>query len=266
MRIDKVKAVGFGPFTDDELDLAPGMNVVYGPNESGKSSWHAAIYVAMCGMKRTKGQPSREDRAFARRHRPWRGGPWRVVGIITLDDGSSIEIEQRLGPGGGTAARDHSTKRPWPDDLVRAGAVDASTLLGLTREAALATLFVRQADMLRVLEHAEGLQEYLERAAATSAVDTTADEALARIKAYKQDRVGCFGPIPRDRLRRRCGPSRRRGLSATAPRSDSRTTRSCSNDATPPNRKRMTPIDGCARWSSMSTSASAASAGATSAS
>lgn len=44
--------------------------------------------------------------------------------------------------------------------------------------------------MLRVLSDAGALQEYLERAAATSTVDTTADEALDRIRAYRRDRVG----------------------------------------------------------------------------
>jgi exonuclease SbcC len=190
MRIEAVKAAAFGPFSGETLQLAPGMNVVYGPNESGKSSWHAAIYGAMCGMKKTRGQPTREDRAFASRHRPWRGTTWQVTAVFALDDGRTIEIEQGLGTGGRSVARDRGTKKPLVGEIVRAGAVDAATLLGLTRETALATVFVRQADMLRVLSEAGALQEYLERAAATSTADTTADESLARIAAYKKERVG----------------------------------------------------------------------------
>lgn len=189
MRIVSVKANAFGPFTGDTLELSPGMNVIYGPNESGKSSWHAAIYAALCGIKRTRGQPSREDRTFASRHRPWRGTTWRVTAVIGLDDGRTIEIEQVLGSGGRSVAIETRTKKPL-DDILRAGTVDASTLLGLTRESALATVFLRQADVLRVLTDAGALQEYLERAAATSTADTTADEALARITAFKRERVG----------------------------------------------------------------------------
>jgi exonuclease SbcC len=190
MRIDAVKATAFGPFMGEALELTPGMNVIFGPNESGKSSWHAAIYAALCGMKKTRGQPTREDRTFANRHRPWRGTTWRVSAAITLDDGRTVEIEQSLGPGGRSFATDRKTKRPLTGDLVQAGAVDAATLLGLTRETALATLFVRQADILRVLTDAGELQEYLERAAATSSANTTAEEALTRIASYKRDRVG----------------------------------------------------------------------------
>ncbi|MDP9420453.1 MAG: AAA family ATPase [Actinomycetota bacterium] len=185
-----MKAISFGPFIGESLELAPGMNVIYGPNESGKSSWHAAIYAAVCGIKRSRGQPAREDRRFADRHRPWLGRSWRVSAVVALDDGRVVNIEQSFGSGGRSVATDGRTGRPVTIDIVRAGSIDASTLLGLTRETALATLFVRQADMLRVLTDADSLQEYLERAAATSAVDTTADEALSRIDAYKRDRVG----------------------------------------------------------------------------
>jgi DNA repair protein SbcC/Rad50 len=190
VRVEVIKAAAFGPLSGQALELAPGMNVIYGPNESGKSSWHAAMYAAMCGMKRTRGQPTREDRAFAARHRPWRGTSWRVSALITLDDGRTVEIEQGLGSGGQSTARDRATRKPLADSIMRAGTVDAATLLGLTRETALATVFVRQADMLRVLNDAGSLQEYLERAAATGSADSTAEKALSRLAAYKRERVG----------------------------------------------------------------------------
>ena len=53
MRFESVKAHAFGPFRDKTLELSPGMNVVYGPNEAGKSSWHAALYAGLCGRRRT---------------------------------------------------------------------------------------------------------------------------------------------------------------------------------------------------------------------
>jgi exonuclease SbcC len=151
-------------------------------------------------MRKTRGQPTREDRDFANRHRPWRGSTWRVIVGVTLDDGRTIEINQDLGPGGRSTATDRGTNRPLTGDISQSGGVDGATLLGLTRETAIATLFVRQADMLRVLNQAGALQEYLQRAAATSGFDTTADEALARIAAYRKDQVGLLrvdsrGPI-----------------------------------------------------------------------
>ena len=59
MRIERVVAHAFGPLIDATLDLAPGMTVVYGPNEAGKSSWHAALYAGLCGVRRGRGGADR---------------------------------------------------------------------------------------------------------------------------------------------------------------------------------------------------------------
>ena len=57
MRIDRVEAHAFGPFTDRALDLQPGLTVVHGPNEAGKSTWHAAIYGGLCGLRHVGAVP-----------------------------------------------------------------------------------------------------------------------------------------------------------------------------------------------------------------
>ncbi|MDQ6838932.1 MAG: AAA family ATPase [Actinomycetota bacterium] len=209
MRIESIKAQAFGPLAGDALELSPGMNVVHGPNESGKSSWHAALYVGLCGMKHTRGRASREDQAFTDRYKPWRGASWKVTERIVLDSGRVIQLEHSLGPGGRSTAVDPESRTSLTAELLRDdGALDGAALLGLTRETAVATLFVRQADVLRVLADAGQLQKFLERAAATSSVDTTAEEALARIAAYRRDRVGLLhansrGPLATATLRQK---------------------------------------------------------------
>jgi exonuclease SbcC len=55
MRVNKVTATAFGPLVDDTLSFAPGMTIIFGDNESAKSSWHAAVYAALCGQRRGKG-------------------------------------------------------------------------------------------------------------------------------------------------------------------------------------------------------------------
>jgi len=37
VRFESLVAHAFGPLVDETLELAPGMNIVYGPNEAGKS-------------------------------------------------------------------------------------------------------------------------------------------------------------------------------------------------------------------------------------
>ncbi|MXW30374.1 MAG: AAA family ATPase [Chloroflexi bacterium] len=94
MRFDKIDAPAFGPL-QDSLELAPGMNVIYGPNEAGKSSWHAALYTGLCGIPRGRGH-SKALRDFTERHKPWDTRAWEVNAVITLADGRRVELRHDL--------------------------------------------------------------------------------------------------------------------------------------------------------------------------
>ncbi len=56
MWIERVTARAFGGLRDQSLELGPGLNVIYGPNEAGKTTWHAAIRMALTGVRRGRGQ------------------------------------------------------------------------------------------------------------------------------------------------------------------------------------------------------------------
>lgn len=190
MRIDRVEAAAFGPFVDEALDLAPGMTVVHGPNESGKSSWHAALYAGLCGMRRGRGAAVKTDREFAERHRPWDGDRWRVGVAVTLDDGRHVELSQDLAGQVDCRATDTVLGTDISDEIMVEGAPDGAAFLGLTRRALPATLCIRQADLLGVLDDAAELQEAVQRAAATGGADATAEQALERIARFRREAVG----------------------------------------------------------------------------
>jgi hypothetical protein len=75
--------------------------VVSGVNESAKSSWHAALYAALCGRGRGDAAPTPEDRRLLERYKPWDGAPWLVSAVVVLDDGRRLEISQDLDGGSG---------------------------------------------------------------------------------------------------------------------------------------------------------------------
>ena len=192
MRFESVRAHPFGPFHDETLSLAPGLNVVYGPNEAGKSTWHAALYAGLCGMRRGKGAASTQDRRFRDRHRPWdaRGG-WAVSAVVALADNRRVELRQDLANRVNCSASDADLAgRDYASEIVYDGAPDGSRWLGLNRKSFLGAACVRQAQILGLLNDPDVLQEDLQRAAATAGTDETAARALELLTTYRRERVG----------------------------------------------------------------------------
>ncbi|MCW7944997.1 hypothetical protein AAW14_24020 [Streptomyces hygroscopicus] len=92
MRIEKVTAHAFGPLAGETLALAPGMTVVCGENEAAKSSWHAAVYAALCGRRRGRGRLNKDDQEFSDLHRPWdRPEEWVVSSRPRAPCGRAVE-------------------------------------------------------------------------------------------------------------------------------------------------------------------------------
>lgn len=188
MRIRRVTAHSFGHLREQTLELADGLTVIYGPNESGKSTWHAALLAALCGRwpARARGEPGIE------RRRPWTGTDWVVSAEVRLVDGRRVELRHDLEARHGYAkdldiVADHSAEITA---AARGEVPDASRWLGLDRRAFVATACVRQAHLVLATEEAAGVRGYVERAASAAPADETAAAALARIDAFQRDQIG----------------------------------------------------------------------------
>jgi hypothetical protein len=70
------------------------------------------------------------------------------------------------------------------------GSPDAAKWLGLDRRSFVATACINQAQLLGVLDEADGMQKILQRASTTAGADATAAEALARLEAFQKSQVG----------------------------------------------------------------------------
>lgn len=190
MRFEAVIAYSFGMLTGKKMTLAPGMTIIFGPNESGKSTWHAALYAGLCGMRRGKGQPTREEREFTEQNRPWNGGAWEVSVHIQLDDGRRVELRRDLEDRADCLVTDLVLGRDIGSEIINDGSPDGARWLGLDRRSFQAIACVRQADILSVLGAAEDLEQYLARAAATARTDATAAEAIERLERFLDIHVG----------------------------------------------------------------------------
>lgn len=79
MRIDKIRIQGFGGLKDRELTLDPGITVIYGENESGKTTLYHMIRAMLFGIRRMRGRASRMD--VYSRYEPWEN-PGDFGGIL----------------------------------------------------------------------------------------------------------------------------------------------------------------------------------------
>lgn len=189
MHIQRIRAHAFGPLVDEVLELVPGMTIVHGPNESGKSTWHAALYLGLCGMRRSRGRGTTEEAALRDRHRPWEGEAWEVSATVELADGRRIylhhDLDKRIGK-----AEDDDLGRDYTSEVIHDGALDAARWLGLDRKSFLSTACVRQADVRSIMDDADALQDEMQRAAATAGAESTAAAALQQLENYRREHVG----------------------------------------------------------------------------
>ena len=69
MRIQELIIKNFGKFLDKTISLRDGVNLIYGENESGKTTLHTFIGSMLYGMERGRGRAAATD-TFSR-YEPW---------------------------------------------------------------------------------------------------------------------------------------------------------------------------------------------------
>lgn len=84
MKLGSLRVEGFGRLVDRRFAFGPGLNVVVGPNEAGKSTLAAAIVASLYGLQRGEKE----------RWRPWRGEAYGTVLTYALADGSGWEVQR----------------------------------------------------------------------------------------------------------------------------------------------------------------------------
>src|SRR5919197_5611663 len=78
VHVESVRVHGFGRLCGCEFRFAPGLTIVHGPNEAGKSTLHAALSAALFGLVGS-GRRKRDYAARVERFRPWDGGRYAAT-------------------------------------------------------------------------------------------------------------------------------------------------------------------------------------------
>jgi len=186
VKINSVKLERFGALRGI-FNLDPRITVIYGPNESGKSTLHTALRVALAGVDLpSRGRMPKESEQVLRRFRPWQGrnftveaevelGSGRYRFIRDLDQPDNCQVSDQVRGGDAT-------------NLFRRGrTVDVSVALGMSREAFLAISTVAQDQILEI--SGTSLQADLQRATSTSGAHTSVRSALELLRKWRQEHL-----------------------------------------------------------------------------
>ena len=196
MIIQRMRA-SFGRLEDRELSLRPGLNVISGSNEAGKSTWLAFLLAMLYGVD--TGERGRADRLPDKlRYQPWNGKP--MAGTMELTDGErSITLERgsRTGPMSDFRAWDSASGSPL-ESLT--GKSCGKELLGVEAAVYTRSGFLRQQN-LAVSPDAQ-LEKRLSSLVTTGSEEyayTELDEKLKKLQnALRYNRTGAL-PQAEDR-------------------------------------------------------------------
>lgn len=95
MIINRLILKNFGKFQGKEIELKEGINILFGENESGKSTIHVFLQSMLFGMKRGRGKASKTD--IYSRYMPWENGNWYEGSMVFTCGERTFRLERGFG-------------------------------------------------------------------------------------------------------------------------------------------------------------------------
>lgn len=166
----------FGRLDHSELSLSPGLNVLYAPNETGKSTWGAFIRTMLYGLSTRERGPLADKNRYA----PWTGATMQGrMDLTTHGDACTLlrETRRATSPLGEFSCTYTGTGTPVPGIT---GQNAGEVLLGVPREVFERSAFIGQ-NALAVDQDAE-LERRIAALITTGEEDTSYTESYDRLK------------------------------------------------------------------------------------
>lgn len=135
MIIQRLEIISFGKFKNKIIDFTDGLNVIYGDNESGKSTVISFIYAMLYGFGDNRGKTLSMREKFT----PWDGGVCEGKIVVKADNGESISIYRKAGN-----AKKYDTLRVYNTDTGEELSIAPEEIVGINSDTFLKTLCIRQ--------------------------------------------------------------------------------------------------------------------------
>lgn len=182
MRIDKLHLQDFGQFHNKDISLAPGINLVYGANEAGKTTTKDFIVDMLYGIDKARGTAARFD--HYEQKKPINGSAFSGAMEVTTENGKYLIERNFARSEKKTTVRDLDTGRELPlkqpNDL-------QGTLLNTDKNTYLNTLCIGQLGAATDKEIADRLNNYIVNMASTKTGDIDAVSAIMELKNKKKE-------------------------------------------------------------------------------
>lgn len=181
MFLSKLLLKDFGKFNNKEIDLKPGLNLVYGGNEAGKTTVKDFIVGMLYGIDKARGLKARFDDYELRK--PLSGRGFSGKAYIKKDDKSYFVERSFLRHNRRVTAMDIATGREL--DLRNTNTLQG-TLFDLDKNTYENTLCIGEHGAAPGKELASEMSNYLSNLATTGSADIDKDRAINRLKNQKK--------------------------------------------------------------------------------
>ena len=94
MKICELLLRNFGKFSDTSIEFSDGIQILYGENESGKSTIHTFIKGMLFGMERGRGRAANHD-TFSK-YEPWENPNYYSGRLIFETGGRHFAIDRHF--------------------------------------------------------------------------------------------------------------------------------------------------------------------------
>ncbi|MDE6432997.1 MAG: AAA family ATPase [Lachnospiraceae bacterium] len=182
MRIDKLHLQDFGQFHNKDISLAPGINLIYGANEAGKTTTKDFIVDMLYGIDKARGTAARFD--HYEQKKPINGSAFSGAMEVTTENGQYLIERNFARSEKKTTVRDLDTGRELPlkqpNDL-------QGTLINTDKNTYLNTLCIGQLGAATDKEIADRLNNYIVNMASTKTGDIDAVSAIMELKNKKKE-------------------------------------------------------------------------------
>lgn len=203
MKLDEIHLDGFGRLVNCTFQFASGFNLIFGPNEAGKTTLQRAILSLLYGFLSVGRIKAAERDAAATLH-PWdENAAYAGRLTYTLDGGQTLQVSRTFAPC-------ETSLTTYPDARDVSGKfrresqgrlLFADEQLGMGKEVFENTCYVRQAELVALEESANAITETLMRLAASASTDTTTTDAMGQLEQTLKNEVGTprawTKPLPR---------------------------------------------------------------------